>query len=109
MCNVFKNLIVFFRKVEYINGLGYFKDPHTIGAVLKNNTEKAVTAKNVVIAVGGRPRYPNIPGAVEYGITSDDIFSLDREPGKTLVVGAGCMFRTFPMRISCCTKKKFSF
>ncbi|XP_037026876.1 thioredoxin reductase 1, mitochondrial isoform X2 [Bradysia coprophila] len=77
------------KKVEYINGLGYFKDAHTIGALMKNNTEKSITARNVVIAVGGRPRYSNIPGAVEYGITSDDIFSLDREPGKTLIVGAG--------------------
>ena len=30
----------------------------------------------------------NIPGAAEYGITSDDIFSLTTPPGKTLVVGA---------------------
>lgn len=77
------------KKVEYINGLGAFKDPHTIVATLKNNTTKELTAKHVVIAVGGRPRYPDIPGAVEHGITSDDIFSLKKEPGKTLVVGAG--------------------
>jgi len=51
---------------------------------------RPATAQTFVIAVGGRPRYPDIPGAVEYGITSDDLFSLDREPGKTLVVGAGC-------------------
>lgn len=76
------------RKVEYINGLGYFKDDHTVVAVLKNKTEKVLTTKHVVIAVGGRPKYPDIPGALEYGITSDDIFSLNREPGKTLVVGA---------------------
>lgn len=80
------------RKVEYINGLGTFKDPYTIVAKMKNNTERTITGKNIVIAVGGRPRYPDIPGAVEYGITSDDLFSLDREPGKTLVVGAGCRF-----------------
>ena len=30
----------------------------------------------------------NIPGAAEYGITSDDIFSLTTPPRKTLVVGA---------------------
>ncbi|XP_043354121.1 thioredoxin reductase 2, mitochondrial isoform X3 [Dermochelys coriacea] len=29
-----------------------------------------------------------IPGALEYGITSDDIFWLKKSPGKTLVVGA---------------------
>uniref|UniRef100_T1GKJ8 FAD/NAD(P)-binding domain-containing protein n=1 Tax=Megaselia scalaris TaxID=36166 RepID=T1GKJ8_MEGSC len=71
------------KKVEYINGLGSFKDAHT------NKTEKVITADKIVIAVGGRPNYPDIPGAVEHGITSDDIFSLDRAPGKTLVVGAG--------------------
>ena len=76
------------KKVEYINGLGYFKDPHTIVAKMRNDTERSISAEHIVIAVGGRPRYPDIPGA-ELGITSDDIFSLDREPGKTLIVGAG--------------------
>lgn len=42
-----------------------------------------------MIAVGGRPKYSDIPGAIEYGITSDDIFSLDREPGKTIIIGSG--------------------
>ncbi|XP_031349705.1 thioredoxin reductase 1, mitochondrial isoform X1 [Photinus pyralis] len=76
------------KKVEYINGLGTFKDPNTIQAQTKQG-ERTLTAKYILIAVGGRPRYSDIPGAIEYGITSDDIFSLDREPGKTLVIGAG--------------------
>lgn len=85
------------RKVEYVNGLGHFKDPHTVVAVMKNKSERELKAKKFIIAVGGRPRYPDIPGALEYAITSDDIFSLDHEPGKTLVVGAGCkhVFYTF--------------
>lgn len=41
-----------------------------------------------VVSVGGRPKYPDIPGAKEYGITSDDIFSLPYHPGSTLIVGA---------------------
>lgn len=41
-----------------------------------------------MIAVGGRPRFPDIEGAKEYGISSDDLFSLNKNPGKTLVVGA---------------------
>lgn len=77
------------KKIEYINGLGEFKDPHTIIATMKNGSKKEITAKNVVVAVGGRPHYPDIPGAMEYCISSDDIFSLSRPPGKTLVVGAG--------------------
>lgn len=76
------------KKVEYVNGLGQFQDPHTIVTSTKQG-ERTLRARNVVIAVGGRPRYPDIPGALEYGITSDDIFSLEKPPGKTLVVGAG--------------------
>lgn len=47
-----------------------------------------MTADKVIIAVGGRPQYPDIPGAKEFGISSDDIFSKKTAPGKTLVVGA---------------------
>lgn len=81
----------FYRKVEYVNALGYFKDANTVVGIGKNGEEKSLKAKNILIATGGRPRYPDIPGALEYGITSDDIFSLDHAPGKTLVVGAGCI------------------
>lgn len=84
------------RKVEYINGLGSFVDSHTLSAKLKSG-DRTITAQTFVIAVGGRPRYPDIPGAVEYGITSDDLFSLNHEPGKTLVVGAGCKCLLLPL------------
>lgn len=47
-----------------------------------------MTADKIIIAVGGRPSYPGIPGDKEFGITSDDIFSLKKAPGRTLVVGA---------------------
>jgi len=33
-----------------------------------------VTANKICIAVGGRPRIPDIPNAKECVITSDDIF-----------------------------------
>lgn len=70
------------KKVEYINGLGYFKDSHNVVAVMKNKTERVLSAKYVVIACGGRPRYPDIPGALEHGISSDDIFSLEKATCK---------------------------
>lgn len=47
-----------------------------------------MTADKIIIAVGGRPLYPNILGDKEFGITSDDVFSLKKAPGKTLCVGA---------------------
>lgn len=65
-----------------------FKDPYTVHTALKNG-ERTLRSKYFIVAVGGRPRYPNIPGALEYGITSDDIFSLEKPPGKTVIVGAG--------------------
>lgn len=77
--------------ITYINGLAHFKDQHTVEADIikgKKNTTQTVTGKYILIAVGGRPNYPDIPGAVEFGITSDDLFSMRKTPGKTLVVGA---------------------
>lgn len=75
-------------KIEYINGLAKFVNPNTISVDVKGKTRE-IKGDNIVIAVGGRPRYPDIPGAVEYCITSDDIFSLTSPPGKTLIIGAG--------------------
>ena len=75
-------------KVTYFNSFATFVDPHTIKLVNEKNEEQVVTADKIVISCGGRPSYPDIPGAKEFGITSDDLFSLEKAPGKTLVVGA---------------------
>ena len=88
-------MFYYYRKIDYYNGLGTFIDANTVNVVMKNGSEHKLSAKYIVIAVGGRPRYSNIPGAVEYGITSDDIFNLPKPPGKTLVVGAGCILFTY--------------
>lgn len=76
------------KKVEYLNALATFVDPHTLQTVNKQNKVAQITARRFVIAVGGRPRIPDFPGAKEYCITSDDVFSLQSPPGKTLVIGA---------------------
>lgn len=75
-------------KVKYFNSYATFKDAHTIQLDNGKGKIETVTAENIVIATGGRPSYPDIPGDREFGITSDDIFSLKQAPGKTLVVGA---------------------
>ncbi|KAK3931005.1 Thioredoxin reductase 1, mitochondrial [Frankliniella fusca] len=77
------------KKVEYINARGSLIDAHTVHAKLKNGTERELKTDHVLLAMGGRPIYPDIPGALENCITSDDIFSLPEAPGKTLVIGAG--------------------
>ncbi|XP_061841908.1 thioredoxin reductase 2, mitochondrial-like [Nerophis lumbriciformis] len=77
------------KKVKYLNMKGTLVDEHTVKGLTKAGKEMTLTAKNIVIATGGRPKLPtNIPGAMEHGITSDDIFWLKESPGKTLVVGA---------------------
>ncbi|XP_051977179.1 thioredoxin reductase 2, mitochondrial-like isoform X2 [Xyrauchen texanus] len=77
------------KKVKYLNMMGSLVDKHTVRAVNAKGKETTVTAKNIVLATGGRPKYPtHVPGAMEFGITSDDIFWLKQSPRKTLVVGA---------------------
>jgi glutathione reductase (NADPH) len=49
---------------------------------------RKVTADKILIAVGGRPVKPDLPG-MEYGITSDDIFHLQKKPKHIAVIGAG--------------------
>ena len=76
--------------VEYINAHATFLDPHTVEFTVKGDGGglRRLSAKNIVIAVGGRPAVPSdIPGALEHAITSDDIFFLQTRPGKTLCVG----------------------
>jgi len=76
------------KSVTYMNEYATFVDAHTLKTVNKKGKEKTVTADKFILAMGGRPKYPDIPGAKELGITSDDIFSLSHAPGKCLLVGA---------------------
>ena len=45
-------------------------------------------AEHVVVATGGYPRVPELPGA-ERGITSDGFFELEAQPERVAVVGSG--------------------
>jgi len=75
--------------VKYFNMLASFIDAHTIKLTDKDGMEIIKTSKYIVIAVGGRPLIPEELLSVKHQIyTSDDIFSLKKAPGKTLVIGA---------------------
>ena len=45
-------------------------------------------ARHVVLATGGRPAWPRLPGA-EAGIDSDGFFALEERPGSIAIVGSG--------------------
>ncbi|MDX1383471.1 MAG: glutathione-disulfide reductase [Thermoanaerobaculia bacterium] len=49
---------------------------------------ETVTAARVLLATGGRPRRPDIPGA-ELGLVSDDVFALASQPRRIVIVGGG--------------------
>lgn len=76
------------KSVKYYNEFAEFVDSHTVLLTNAKGKTQQVSAKYFIVAVGGRPTYPDIPGAKEYGITSDDMFWLKKNPGRTLVVGA---------------------
>ena len=60
-----------------------FIDAHTLDV----GGEK-VTADKILVAVGGTPVLPPIPG-IEHAITSDDIFHLPEQPKKAVILGGG--------------------
>ncbi|NPE58219.1 glutathione-disulfide reductase [Dickeya dadantii] len=71
------------NQVEVIQGFARFVDAKTVEV----NGER-ITADHILIATGGRPTRPSIPGA-EYGIDSDGFFALTALPQRVAVVGAG--------------------
>jgi len=50
--------------------------------------DETISADKILIATGGRPWVPEIPGA-ELGITSDEAFHLEALPKSVVVVGGG--------------------
>merc|ERR1712232_771058 len=75
------------KNVTYMGKLGKFKDAHTLELTDKKGRISQITAARFIVAVGGRPTPLDCEGG-ELAISSDDIFALKTNPGKTLCVGA---------------------
>ena len=79
-----------YRNILTSNGVETFDtratlvDPHTVE--LADGSRKS--AKHILLAMGGRPVKPDMPGA-ELAITSNDIFHLDQLPKSILIIGGG--------------------
>jgi glutathione reductase (NADPH) len=71
------------RSVDWVSGSARFIDAHT----LEVNGEQ-YTAPKIIIATGGEPVVPDVPGA-ELGITSDGFFALTTRPQRVAVLGSG--------------------
>ena len=68
---------------ELINGRGTIIDSNTVKV-----NERTLSTKRILIATGGWPRQPEMPG-IELTKTSNEIFDLERLPKRILVVGGG--------------------
>lgn len=79
---IYKKLLVE-SNVELIEARARLSDRHTIEI-----GSRSVTAKNILVAVGGWPERPRIPGA-EHGITSNEVFHLPALPREVVIVGGG--------------------
>jgi dihydrolipoamide dehydrogenase len=75
--------------VECIEGQGKMTSPWTV-EIESASGRRVLTTKAIVIATGARPTLPRIPGFEDIAyLTSETVWSLDRQPQRLLVLGGG--------------------
>ncbi|KAL0074345.1 alternative NADP(H) dehydrogenase [Phycomyces blakesleeanus] len=74
--------------VEHFQGFASFVNPTTVRVQQTETESFEISAKHILVATGGHPIIPNIPGA-ELGIDSDGFFDLEEQPKRVAVVGTG--------------------
>lgn len=75
------------HKVDIIQARGRMLDAHTVELTSADGT-RVVTADKILIATGGWPQMPEIPG-IEHAITSNEAFHLEQLPRRMAIVGGG--------------------
>lgn len=71
------------NNVELIEGRGTVVDAHTVDV-----GGRKLTAERILVAVGGWPSLPKIPG-IEHAITSNEALDLPELPKEIVIVGGG--------------------
>lgn len=69
--------------VEILHGTASLVDTNTVKI-----GEQTLSTDKILIATGGRPFMPEIPG-IEFAISSNEVFHLDTQPKSAVVVGGG--------------------
>ena len=75
--------------VESIIGSASLAGESKVKVLTESGEEKVYSAKNILIAVGGYPTFPEGDGIRENSMSSDGFFELESLPKKAVVVGAG--------------------
>jgi pyruvate/2-oxoglutarate dehydrogenase complex dihydrolipoamide dehydrogenase (E3) component len=81
-----------FRKlgVDCISGTASFVSPWELEVVHSDGHTERLTARSIVVATGGKPAVPPIPGLADMEpLTSDNLWSLQTQPERLLVLGGG--------------------
>lgn len=73
---------------EVFDGHGKLLDANTVQVTDAQGNTSKLTAKKILLAVGGKPRLPEIEG-ISHAIDSDALFALAEIPKRLLVVGGG--------------------
>jgi glutathione reductase (NADPH) len=71
------------KGVAYVRGAARFLDKNTVEV-----NGRRMTGRHIVIATGGMPTVPELPGK-DLGVTSDGFFSLEQRPKRVAIVGSG--------------------
>lgn len=69
--------------VEVLLEQAVLVDPHTIQL-----TDRRITADKILLAVGGHPVKPDLPG-IEHTVTSKEMFGLEQLPQRLAIIGSG--------------------
>nr|WP_310524541.1 glutathione-disulfide reductase [Polymorphobacter sp.] len=77
------------HKVTVFPAHATFLDPHTLDV-----GGQRITAGRILIATGARPLVPPLPGC-ELGITSNEVFHLEKLPKKLVIAGGGYIANEF--------------
>lgn len=78
------------ENLDLITGWATFSGPHTLDVQLNDGTRRELTADNIVIATGSRPRHIAIAGLpVERTLTNESLFELDAVPRHLAIIGSG--------------------
>jgi len=94
------------KAVALVRGKGRFAGPGRVEV-----GGDTLEAKHVIVATGGYPTIPDVPGA-GFGITSDGFFELEERPQRVLVAGSGYiatelsgMFQALGSEVTIITRK----
>jgi glutathione reductase (NADPH) len=75
-------------EIDTLHGRASFVSRNEVEVRLDDGSNATIKAKNILIATGGRPHVPDIPGK-ELCIDSDGFFDLEERPKRIATSGAG--------------------